>query len=61
MGEDVDHAGDAQCLRVIDAGDASLRDGRSDGIAMHEAGNVELSGISGFAGDLGPAVDPRCC
>ena len=28
-----------------------------DDIAMDEAGDVELAGIFGLAGDLGPAVD----
>ena len=31
-----------------------------DDIAMHEAGDVELAGIFGLAGDLGPAVDAGC-
>ena len=59
MGKDVDDAGDAQCLAGIDTADAPFRYGRPDDIALDEAGDVELAGIFGFAGDLGPAVDAR--
>ena len=60
MGEHVDHAVNAQRLRGIDAHDPPLRNGQFDDIAVHEAGDVELAGISGLAGDLGPAVDAGC-
>ena len=62
MGEHVDHAVDAQRFAGVDARDAPFRDGRLDDIAMDEAGDIELAGIFGLAGDLGPAVDAgrRC-
>ena len=60
MGEYVDHAGNAQRLAGVDAHDPPFWNSRFDYIAMDEAGNVELAGISGFAGDLGPAVDAGC-
>ena len=60
MGEHVDHAVNVQCSAGVDAQDPSLRNRRLDDIAMDEAGQVELAGVSGFAGDLGPAVDAGC-
>ena len=57
MGEDVDHAGDAQRFAGIDAADVPLRYGGPDDISLNQSGDVELAGISGLAGDLGPAVD----
>jgi hypothetical protein len=50
MGEDVDDAGDAQCFAGIDTADATSRNGRTDDIPLNQSGDVELTGISGFAG-----------
>ena len=57
VGEHVEHALDAQRLAGVDARDAALGDGRVDDAAIGEAGDVELAGIFGLAGDLGAAVD----
>ena len=60
MGEHVDHTVDVQRPAGVDAHDPPLWNSRFDDIAMDEAGDVELAGIFGRAGDLGPAVDAGC-
>ena len=55
-----EHAGHLQCCAGVDAGDASLGDGRVDHEAEREIGRAELRRVLGGARDLRRAVDTGC-
>ena len=57
MGENVEHAFDAQRLACVDTRDAALGDRRLDDSRVGEAVGVVFAGIFGGAGHLGMTVD----
>jgi hypothetical protein len=57
VGQHIDHAWNCLGRTGVDAGDATLGDGRADHARVSEAGHVELAGIFGGTGNLRDPVD----
>src|SRR4029077_5085349 len=58
VGKYVKHTRHRQRLRSVDASDAAFGDGRRNGKAVGQPGNVVLGGVFRSASNLGMPVDP---